>query len=35
MTWRNLCSVCMRELPRWKAGQFCSRACKKQAGEGR
>lgn len=31
MTIRNLCPVCMRELPRFKRGPFCSRACKEAA----
>lgn len=35
MSWRNLCPVCMREVPRWKAGRWCSRARKKQAEAGR
>lgn len=36
MSLRNLCPVCLQEIPRFfRRGIFCSRTCERRAKEGR
>jgi len=34
MTWRNLCPVCLHEIPRFRRGLYCSKRCERKAQEG-